>query len=106
MAKRVTAADKAQRDQHVRAIKAAVEAQLPEDDPDCVHQWVYETAVAVMDDRLKDRERAAWRQGFMEGGRIVMKVLIGKVRSLTGFDIQQEIRGQMIDALLKTKLGK
>ncbi len=35
----------------VRAIQQAVEAQLPEDEPDCVRPWVYETAVRVMTER-------------------------------------------------------
>jgi hypothetical protein len=38
---------------HVAAIKRAVEAQLPEDEPDCVRTWVYETAVKVMAERLR-----------------------------------------------------
>lgn len=37
---------------HVRAIQRAVEMQLPEDEPDDVRPWVYETAVKVMIDRL------------------------------------------------------
>ena len=44
--KRVELAD------HVRAIQRAVEAKLPEDEPDCVQRWVYETAVRVMADRI------------------------------------------------------
>lgn len=38
--------------EHVAAIQEAVEAQLPEDEPDCVHRWVYETAVKVLVERL------------------------------------------------------
>lgn len=38
--------------EHVRAIQRAVEAKLPEDEPDDVRPWVYETAVKVMIQRL------------------------------------------------------
>lgn len=38
--------------EHVRAIQRAVEAKLPEDEPDDVRPWVYETAVRVMAERL------------------------------------------------------
>lgn len=37
---------------HVRAIQRAVESLLPEDEPDCTRDWVYETAVNVIADRL------------------------------------------------------
>lgn len=37
---------------HADAIMAAVAHQLPEDEPDYVRRWVYETAVAVMWRRL------------------------------------------------------
>lgn len=43
---------KAELAEHVRAIQRAVEAQLPEDEPDCVQPWVYETAVKTMAQRL------------------------------------------------------
>lgn len=39
-------------DAHARAIKAAVEACLPEDEPDTVSFWVYRKAATVMARRL------------------------------------------------------
>lgn len=39
---------------HVEAIQAQVARQLPEDEPDHVRRWVYETAVKVMDKRLRE----------------------------------------------------
>jgi hypothetical protein len=38
--------------EHARAIQRAVETLLPEDEPDCVRPWVYETAVKVIADRI------------------------------------------------------
>lgn len=43
---------KAERTAHVKAIQSAVEAALPEDEPDDVRPWVYELAVKVMAERL------------------------------------------------------
>lgn len=40
---------------HVRAIQRAVESLLPEDEPDCTREWVYETAVKVIADRLRQQ---------------------------------------------------
>lgn len=42
--------------EHVRAIQLAVERLLPEDEPDCVRPWVYETAVKVLAARLRPQE--------------------------------------------------
>lgn len=43
-----TSPTRAERRRLVAAIKKAVEAKLPEDEPDCVRTWVYETAVDVV----------------------------------------------------------
>jgi DNA-binding FrmR family transcriptional regulator len=74
---------------HVAAIQRAVEAQLPEDEPDCVHVWVYETAVEVMVDRLR--------------GTVAAKTLSGSVGHVlddaaSSDDIARELREQR-DAL-------